>query len=187
MPESMVVIEPQSALPLAIQILEKGGATQSVASTTGTGLWQTSMRGVDSHGLRLLPHYLAGLRGGRINGEPHFRLKKVRLSAGVLDADHAFGHAAGTEAMHHAIDFARATGVGAVSVKNSSHCGALAYFAQQACEQGMIGLAFTHASPKVQSFNARSVFFGTNPFCFCAPMADEGPYCFDSAPSIITF
>jgi ureidoglycolate dehydrogenase (NAD+) len=182
-----ISIEPTQAKLATRELLISAGCNKSVAERTSTGLWSTSMKGIDSHGLRHLPHYIKVLETKRINGNPKFNFIETGVSTGKLDADHSFGHAAGVEAMKESIRLAHNSGIGAVSVGNSSHCGALSYFAELACNQDMIGLAFTHATPKVQTFNSKKVFFGTNPICFAAPMLSEGPFCFDSAPTLFTF
>ena len=163
------------------QALLKSGVEESGAKATAKGLWQASLRGVDSHGLRLLPHYIAAVKGGRINPNPEFRFDKTSASTGRFDADHGFGHAAGIIAIRHAMDLAREAGSGHVAVRNSSHCGSMAYFALEACAEDMIGTAYTDATPKMRSANATKTFFGTNPVCMAAPMAAEGPFCYDGA------
>ena len=82
------------------------------------------------------------------------QVKNIPADTGTLDADHTFGHAAGVQAMKHAIELARESGIGAVSVRNSSHCGALSYFAHAAAEQDMIGMAFTHATARFRAMAA---------------------------------
>lgn len=151
------------------------------------GLVWASLRGIDSHGIRLLPHYVAGLMGGRLNPTPTMVFEATAASTGTLDADHTFGHVAGVEAMKRAIGLAKVTGIGAVSVGNSSHCGALSYFAHFAAEQDMIGMVFTHATARVKTPGTRRTFFGNNPLCFAAPMKNEDPFCFDAATTKITF
>jgi ureidoglycolate dehydrogenase (NAD+) len=88
--------------------------------------------------------------------------------------------------MRHAVELAGRAGVGMVATKRSTHCGALAYYAFEACQADMLGLAFTHATPKVRSPGSTRPFVGTNPMCFAAPMQDEGPFCFDAAPTPLT-
>lgn len=170
----------------ALAGLRRVGVERSVAERTARGLTSTSIRGVDSHGIRLLPHYIEAVETGRINPRPAMRFEATAACTGALDADHTFGHAAGIEAMRHAIDLARTAGMGMVAVRNSSHCGAMAYYALEACREDMIGLACTHASPKVRTPNANRPFIGTNPLCFTAPMLTEGPFCFDAAPTPLT-
>ncbi len=168
------------------QALLRSGVEESAAKATAKGLWLASLRGVDSHGLRLLPHYLEAVRGGRINPKAEFRFEQTSASTGRLDADHGFGHAAGISAMQHAMALAREAGSGHVAVRNSSHCGSMAYFALEACTDDMIGTAYTHATPTMRSANATRTFFGTNPVCMAAPMADEGPFCYDGATTFMS-
>ena len=165
----------------------KAGVNEDISELCVDGLVQTSLRGVDTHGVRLLPHYINAIEGGRINRNPDFMFNKTSFSTGVFDADHTLGYAAGIIAMRHAISLATDSGSGFVSVKNSSHCGALAYYAIEACKENMIGLAFTHATSRMKSPGSNREFFGTNPICFAAPMESEGPYCFDAAPTPIPF
>ncbi len=165
----------------------KIGVVENVAEDTAYALWLTSLRGVDSHGVRLLPHYIASIEGGRINPNPTFTFQQTSSSTGRLDADHTLGHAAGMEAMRHAIQLAKEAGMGFVAVRNSSHCGAMATYGLEACAHNMIGFAYTHATARLKTPNATRPFLGTNPICFAAPMANEEPFCFDAAPTVFSF
>ena len=52
---------------LGIKIKEcliENGANQFSAESVSEGLVETSLRGVDSHGIRLLPHYINALKIG---------------------------------------------------------------------------------------------------------------------------
>jgi LDH2 family malate/lactate/ureidoglycolate dehydrogenase len=108
-------------------------------------------------------------------------------STAILDADHAFGHRAGANAIDLAIELARKTGAGIVSVRHSSHFGAAAYFALRAAAQGLLGFSFTNADALVKAFNARTAVFGTNPICFTAPLEREEPLCLDMATSLVSW
>lgn len=172
---------------LILEVLIAIGVDEEVSNDTAEGLVEASLRGVDSHGIRLLFHYVEAVRSGRLNPNPSYDFIQTSPSTGILDADHTFGHAAGIKAMHHAIELAKKSGSGHVAVKNSSHSGAMAYFAHEACKQDMIGVAYTHATSRLRTPNGRTSFFGNNPMCFTAPMQDEEPFCYDGANSTITF
>ena len=165
------------------QVLLASGVSQQCALHVAKGLHEASLRGVDSHGVRLLPHYISGVAHGRINPAPVFNFQQTSSATLLLDADHGFGHAAGVVAMEHAIAIAGDAGVGVVSVRNSSHCGALAGFSEIACGHGMLGFAATHATPKVRSPGGNRPFIGINPISISAPMESEDPLTFDSAPT----
>jgi len=160
-------------------VLEKAGVREDVRGAVVEGLVETSLRGVDSHGIRLLPHYVMGVEKGRINPAPTYRFERRLPACGQLDADHTFGHAAGTEAMRHAMALADACGIGAVAVHNSSHFGAAAFFALQAARRGYLAFSFTHADALILSYSGTRPFFGTNPICFAAPADNEEPFCLD--------
>lgn len=151
------------------------------------GLLSASIRGVDSHGIRLLPHYIAAVEGGRINPDPQYRFESTAFATGTFDADHTFGHAAGIEAVHKAMDMANRSGAGVVSVYNSTHCGTSAFFALEAAKKDFIGLAFTHANSLLNTPNTTRPFFGLNPIAMAVPCEGEEPFCYDSAPSVITW
>ena len=87
-------------------LLIKNKANEFSAESVSKGLTETSLRGVDSHGIRLLPHYLNALINGRINGHPEFKEFKSYPSFFGLDADNGFGHAAGFKSIEIGIDLA---------------------------------------------------------------------------------
>jgi len=151
------------------------------------GIIQASLRGIDSHGIRLFPHYIQGFNKGRLNKNPKYHFKKTTSGTGIFDANHAPGHAAGIEAMSKAIELAENNGIAAISVCNSSHFGAAAYYGFKAAEKDMIGLSFTQATAHVLSYNGIQPFFGNNPICMVAPAEKEGPFCLDMATTITTF
>lgn len=147
----------------------------------------TSLRGTDSHGINLFPHYINGIRAGRISKHPEFKFTKGSSTTAILDADHAIGHHSGYLAMEYAVGLAKESGMGSVAIKNSTHCGAVAYFGLLAAEQNCIGFSFTNADDLVKASNGKDSFFGTNPICFTAPLLDEEPLCHDMATSLVSW
>jgi len=158
------------------------GCDEESADLTAYALWLTSVRGVDSHAIRLLPHYVAALEAGRLNPTPKIKVELTAMATGIIDADHALGHVATMRAMRYAIRMAESTGVGIMLVKNSSHNGSMATYGLEAANKDMIGMAVTNASTSVRTPNSTTPFFGTNPTCITAPMLNEAPFCFDATP-----
>jgi ureidoglycolate dehydrogenase (NAD+) len=182
----MRLFNPPALKKLLYATLARNGVCEDACFHVSEAVVQASLRGVDSHGVGLFPHYHAALKAGRINARPRFTQVRTGASAIVFDADHGFGHHAGAAAMQAAVDSAKESGVGAVSVKHSSHFGAAAYYALSAARQGCLGLCFTNTNDSVLAYNATKPFFGTNPVCFAAPMADEDPLTLDMATSVIS-
>lgn len=163
------------------------GVVEDGSRHVADALIQTSLRGVDSHGINLFPHYCTVVGTGRINKHPRMTVVEESPSAAALDADHGFGHHAGAEGMAIAIAKAGVTGVGAVNVRNSTHFAAAAYYALAAADQGFIGMSFTNADSLVRAQGSSRSYFGTNPVCVTAPMATEGPLCLDMSTSVVSF
>ncbi|MDC3043602.1 Ldh family oxidoreductase [Candidatus Pelagibacter sp.] len=150
-------------------------------------LCETSLRGVDSHGIKLVPHYINSGIHGRKNPNPNFKVKMKYSGILTLDADNAYGHIAGLKAIDLGIKKSKKLGICAVSVINSTHPGAMGSIALRAAEKGFICFAFTHADALIRSTNGKRPYFGTNPICFTAPRKNDGPYCLDMSSSIISW
>lgn len=168
-------------------LCNKAGIRKTDSACLVEGLLETSLRGVDSHGVRLMPHYVRAVESGRVDAAAKPSFTRTGRSAGVVDARHGFGIPAGLLAMDKAMAMAKATGVGAVAVKNSSHFGAAAIYALHAARNNMIGFACTHSDALVFPHGGSKVFLGTNPVCFAAPCAGGNPFVLDMATSCISW
>jgi ureidoglycolate dehydrogenase (NAD+) len=167
-------------------LLRHVGFDSDSAVSAAEGLVQASLRGVDSHGIQLLPNYVECGKAGRLNLAPDFKFEKTGASMGVLDADHSLGFPAGNAAMDACEKMAEETGMGAVSVRNSSHGGMLAYYTVPKARKGYVAFATTNTTPRMIPPRAKQPFFGTNPFCYAFPLSGEEPLCYDAATTQIT-
>jgi len=170
-----------------LEVLQKAGLDKHSRESVCMGLYEASIRGVDSHGVRLLNHYVNSAIKGRKNPKPHYKFHKPFPALGVLNADNAFGHAAGIKAIDICMKIANKFGVGIVAVKNSSHPGALATMTLRAARKNYIAYAFTHADSLLLSHSGKKAYFGTNPICFAAPRKEKEPFCIDMATSMISW
>jgi ureidoglycolate dehydrogenase (NAD+) len=153
--------------------LEKLGLEAAAARLVAETLVAANLRGVDSHGVVRLPHYAARLRNGTVNARPNITLRKTGPSAALVEGDRGMGQLVATRAMDEAIALAAQTGVGAVVARNSSHCGACAWFVEMAVRKGMIGIALTHTDSIMVPPGMKRIFLGSNPIAFGAPGARE--------------
>lgn len=167
--------------------LRAAGADSASADAVAQSLVGTSLRGVDSHGLRLLPHYLHVLQKGRINRNPQITFKALSASTGTLNGDDCFGHLAGYRAIEEGIKLADMNGMGAVTVVNSSHFGAAGSYSLMAAEQGYLALVLSNSDKLVLAHDGLAPFHGTNPISFAAPVKDQEPYLLDMATSSIPY
>jgi len=166
--------------------LAAAGVPPEDAAQTTRMLVQTSLWGIDSHGVARLPHYLNRITQGSIAVRPELAFKRTAAGTGQVDGGHGLGFVVCEFAMRHAIGLSGEAGVGAVGVANSSHCGAIGLYTRQAARAGMIGVGFTHSDSFVTPHGGTKAFFGTNPISIAIPGTDpERPFCVDMATSIV--
>lgn len=166
-------------------ILRGLGVGQDAAAATARALSEASLRGVDTHGVRLLPGYVQWIKGGRVRTDARITFRKVAASLGVVDADGGLGHLPSYRATDEAIALAKASGVGIVAVHNTSHHGATGTYALHGSRQGFVVFGFTQSGPGVVAHQGRAPFNGTNPIAFSSPLQDEEPLLLDMATSSI--
>jgi LDH2 family malate/lactate/ureidoglycolate dehydrogenase len=165
--------------------LSAAGADAPSAVATTRALMHASRLGIDSHGVRLTPHYAKELEAGRLNPRPKHTISQTGSAAAMVDADHGLGHGAAYVAMDLACDMARAGGIGAVGVVRSSHYGAAGAYALAGGDAGLIALSTTNADSRVALHQAARPFHGTNPLAVAAPIPGQRPWLLDMATSSI--
>ncbi len=147
-------------------------------------LLAADLRGIYSHGVSRLILYVNRIRNGTLSPVTQLRVVREGPTTAVLDAQNGMGMVAGYRAMELAIRKARAFGLGAVVVRNSSHYGIAGYYALMAAKEGMIGMSFTNARPSVAPTFGVEPILGTNPIAFACPTDEPFPFCFDAATSV---
>src|SRR5712692_6719971 len=162
------------------------GMSDAHADTTADMMLETDLRGVDSHGISMLPTYDREFRAGRLNMRPVFRTVREGPAMALIDADASLGHPVSVHAMNLAVDKCRDTGVAVVSVFNSHHFGAAGCYSRIAADRGVIGMvtASTRGVSMVPTFAAEPVM-GTNPLAFAAPARRNPPFQLDMATTTV--
>jgi ureidoglycolate dehydrogenase (NAD+) len=171
---------------LAVSKLEVRGMPHADAKLVADSLVQTSLWGIDSHGIARLPHYLRRLRAGSIEPKPVMRFTATGPCTGTLDGGHGLGILVCHRAMQEAIRMAETHGVGLVGCRHSTHCGAIGLYGRQAAKRGLIGIAFTHSDAFVVPHGGKVAFLGTNPICIAVPSDEGPPVCLDTATAATT-
>jgi LDH2 family malate/lactate/ureidoglycolate dehydrogenase len=156
------------------------------ADTTADMMVETDLRGVDSHGIGMLPTYDLEFRNGRLNVRPTFKKVRETAAMALIDADASLGHPAAAYGMNLAADKCLAVGVGVVAVFNSHHFGAAGCYARIAADRGVIGMvtSATRGVTMVPTFGAEPVM-GTNPLAFAAPAKRNAPFELDMATTTV--
>jgi ureidoglycolate dehydrogenase (NAD+) len=180
-----VIASPERLRERVFAALTAAGADEASASATTRALMHASRLGIDSHGVRLAPHYARMMQTGRVNPRPRHAVTRTGSAAAMLDANNGLGHGAAYAAMALACDMAASAGVAAVGVVHSSHFGAAGAYALAGAEAGLIALSTGNADSLVSPHHGTRPFHGTNPFAAAAPVPGQSPWLLDMATSSI--
>ena len=171
----------------AIACLEKVGVPRDEAKLVGEALVQTSVWGIDSHGVLRLTHYLRRMTIGSVKPAAVPVVLRTGPVTAQVHGEDGLGIVHATLAMEEAIDMAKESGVGVVGVGHSSHCGAVGLYTRMAAREHLIGIGMTHSSSVVVPHGGKRMFFGTNPISVCIPRRGGEPVCLDMATSQVAW
>src|SRR3954451_17314846 len=173
-----------NALELYVkQILMAAGAPDAAAGLVSHSLVSANLRGVDSHGVQLLPLYIQQIEQGNLDPLATGTVVSTSGACLLFDAACAFGQVASAQCCDHAVQLADEYGMGFVVAKNSNHFGAAAYWGSRIKESGKVGIVLCNASPLVAPWQSKQPVMGTNPICVAVP----GPWLLDMATSAVAF
>ena len=115
---------------------QKFGFSEKEADIIQDVLLTSDLFGIESHGMQRMVRYHKCIEKGmiQIDAKPEV-VFETPISA-VIDAHDAMGQVVSYQAMEMAIEKAKKTGVGIVSVRNSNHYGIAGYYAKMACKEG---------------------------------------------------
>ena len=171
----------------ATRLLLKAGMNDDKASATARLLVLTDAMGRRTHGLAMLPLYLAEIeKGGMpVQGEPTV-LKDNGVTA-VWEGRHLPGLWLVEKAIQTALPRAAKYGIAAIAIRHSHHIGCLAALTKLAADQGFVAL-ITNSDPggqRVAPYGGTEALMTPNPLAFGYPGA-EHPVLIDICASITT-
>ena len=125
-------------------VVAAGGSAPREARLVAENLVLANLMGHDSHGIGMIPRYVASLLEGELAANQH---PEVRLDGGALlalDGRKGYGQVIGFEAMQMAIERARQHGACVMTLANSHHLGRIGHWAEMAVAEGFIAMHFAN-------------------------------------------
>src|SRR5438045_9692795 len=101
-----------------VRVFQAWGMSGPHGATSADVMVETDLRGVDSHGISMLPTYDNEFRAGRLNMKPVFKTVRENPATALIDADASLGHPVSAYAMGQAVDKCKTSGVAIVTVFN---------------------------------------------------------------------
>ena len=191
--DKAIFIKPGDIKKVVYEIFLKLGLSTEHAENISDVLTYADRRGIDSHGVsNMLRMYVKSFMESKkndskngLNVDPKWKVVRDFGAISTIDGDGGLGCAIAPYAMKEAINKAKKFGVGSVTLFNSGHFGAAAYYANMAVEENMIGLATTGGGVGVVPTFSSEKLVGLNPLAFGVPTKDNPPFIFDASMSSV--
>ncbi len=172
---------------LTFRIFRSLGSSEAESRGVADHLVEANLRGHDSHGVGMLPVYVANALSGEmiLNHKPEIVQDLGALL--VCDGGRGVGQTIAVESMKLACARAAKQGSCIMAVRNSHHMGRIGAWAEQCAAEGMVSIHFVNvvSTPSVAPFGGRAPRVGTNPFAVGVPRKDAPPAIVDFATSRI--
>ena len=171
----------------ATALLKGAGLENDKATTLAHLLVLTDALGRRTHGLAMVPLYLAELAKGTMSksGEPE--VVKQRGVVALWDGGYLPGQYVVARAIDWALPRAAENGIAAVTIRRSHHIGCLAALALRAVEKGFVALIANSdpAGARVAPYGGTEALFTPDPFAIGYP-GTPNPVLVDICASITT-
>lgn len=166
-------------------VFQSFGFTDEESRTITDVLLMSDLIGIESHGMQRMVRYHKGIEKGTIHPKSAPEVVFETPVSAVVDGHSGMGQLVGSFAMKKAIEKAKTTGIGVVTVRESNHFGIAGYYAKMASDQGLLGMACTNSEAIMVPTFGRKAMLGSNPIAVAMP-ADPYPFFFDASTTVVT-
>jgi LDH2 family malate/lactate/ureidoglycolate dehydrogenase len=179
-------IEPEKMSVLGLDMLEAAGIPRMESEIMMEILIDTSLRGIDSHGVRALPRYIRERREGGFRSGDEIKVLRDYPVTAMWDATNVNGFVVGTKAMEAAMERAEKYKMGSVGCLGPAHNGALYWYTLLATRKDMVGVVLQRGARQVVApYGGVEGRLGTNPFAIGIPSEEGEPILLDMATNAV--
>ena len=184
--EDAVRIMPDALRKTVNELFLKIGFSEQDSWQATDVLLLSDTRGVDTHGVsNMMRRYIEGVGEGFINPTPKWTITRETPTTANVDCDQGLGIAVIPRLMELAIEKAKDTGIGAISLGNGRHAGMIAYHAMMAIPHDMIGYSITAGGQSMPPTFGAEPRLAPNPHAWAVPTDKEPPFVLDISSSSV--
>ena len=166
-------------------VFESFGFTKEESGIITDVLLTADLYGFESHGMQRMVRYHKGIEKGTIHPKEQPEIVFETPVSAVVDGHNGMGQLISLFAMNKAIEKAKKTGIGIVSVRNSNHFGIAGSYTKMACDQGLLGMSCTNSEAIMVPTFGKQAMLGSNPIAVSMP-AEPYPFFFDCSTTVVT-
>ncbi len=179
-----ICVAQDSLKQFTTEVFVRVGMPPEDAEVQADVLVWANLRGVDSHGVLRIPWYVHLADNGQMNPRPKIQVERETPATLLIEADLSFGPVVTVQAMRRVIQKARALGIGWALIRNTTHQGAIGYYALMAATEGMAGIALVCNPPNMAPHGARAAGVHNSPIAIAVPGRRHRPLLLDMATSV---
>ena len=158
------------------------GLTEEQAEQCAEIHTESSLEGIESHGLNRVPRFAEYVQKGWVDIKAKPELVGAKGAVENYDGHLGIGTLNATFCMDRAVELAKVHGIGCVALKNTTHWMRGGSYAWQAAQAGFIGISWTNTESCMPMWGSKKPGVGNNPFCIAIPRK-SGPIVLDMAMS----
>lgn len=162
-------LEPEALAAFTRRLLAAAGTPDDIARVVAASLVDADLKGVESHGVLRIPHYLQLIREGYLQPAGRPAIRHENAAWVLMDGHQGFGHFALQTLCTKVMALAARTGIAFGGLVNTTHTGRIGWFAEQAALEDQaiqIQGGGAHHNPEhasVAPYGGRDRILGTSP------------------------
>ena len=184
-----MIISHDNLRTLAKDILTAAGSIGNEPQLVSDNLVDANLAGHDSHGVGMLPRYVAAVQAGELIPNQHARIVLDNGMLVTIDGGAGYGQVIGTESMDVAIERTQKYGVCVMTIRRSFHLGRIGAWGERCAAAGLLSMHHVNVVGHpglVAPHRGSDARFATNPYCCTLPATDTTPsIVLDMATSVI--